>query len=735
MVSQTRIRQNKTSLAGAIGAGVLPPGGGGVTPPVLKGLTSSISAGAVGSPLSAAISGKTSGSVLSLTGAGAAGLSVSGATVSGTPTAVGDVSVIETLAGAAGSPKMSGPLISVSAAAATVPAAMAAPSLVAGSGQIAVTRAGAPANGGASITGYDILYRTGTGAFTVIAMTSNPQALTGLTNGVLYEVTTRAVNAVGAGPASPSASATPALSVFFADMPLTDSGDSITALKDNSGWLPWAEFLSYGRFALRSGADQAISGSQINEANDEHDVLLRADRRSYYTSQLGPGIAALMAIGTNSIDLSDTKIKEGLDLVWGDATTAGSPNMAATILPSASNQSTSVTTGLGTSPKQRYDSVNAYIRSKKSSTFLVVDGASAWGETYVGHTDTGNLHPNTPGAIKYGGALKAALEDAGYPIGSFYGADGNPADNIIPASTWTMDGTTGTKSGTSTINGTVPTGFTITNSVAGLIIDVSVITLNVPFIVNGSIEMRPMKLLQLDLSGSVTTQGTISILQAFSISPIEQAGATFEHMHYASLSAVDDVSAPSGCNIGSLTNSGSLSFWSNANTAAIAGVIDRPVKGIARGRTQIANAAVGTNGILTQLRVATGTANIRLRYGMGYVRRSERVAYSAPGVVYTARDDLGGPLVGPTFTGTAANGNTLTGRVGYGWKGGEYTFSFQWERTADAGVTVEAISGATAMTYDVSGQTGYQLRLKVTMAATSKGPAVPAYTPWSVKLA
>lgn len=82
----------------------------------LNGLTLSPTTATVGVAYSGTVSGKTSGSTLALSGAGAAGLTVSGSTVSGTPTTPGTVSIIETLAGATGSPRTSSGVITVAAA-------------------------------------------------------------------------------------------------------------------------------------------------------------------------------------------------------------------------------------------------------------------------------------------------------------------------------------------------------------------------------------------------------------------------------------------------------------------------------------------------------------------------------------------------------------------------------------------------------------------------------------------
>lgn len=84
--------------------------------PVLADLSVSPSSATVGTAYTGTVSGKTAGSTLTLSGAGAAGLSVSGANITGTPTTSGVVNVIETLAGATGSPKTNSGVISVAAA-------------------------------------------------------------------------------------------------------------------------------------------------------------------------------------------------------------------------------------------------------------------------------------------------------------------------------------------------------------------------------------------------------------------------------------------------------------------------------------------------------------------------------------------------------------------------------------------------------------------------------------------
>jgi hypothetical protein len=121
------------TLAGATGSprtssGVITVAAAAV---VLNALTLSPTTATVGTAYTGTVSGKTSGSTLALSGTGAAGLTVSGSTVSGTPTTAGSVNIIETLAGATGSPRTSSGVLTVSAA-----SAMTYNTLAAGPGRV-----------------------------------------------------------------------------------------------------------------------------------------------------------------------------------------------------------------------------------------------------------------------------------------------------------------------------------------------------------------------------------------------------------------------------------------------------------------------------------------------------------------------------------------------------------------------------------------------------------------------
>lgn len=84
--------------------------------PTLNALTVSNTAATVGTAYTGTINNRTSGSTFALTGAGAPGLSITGTTISGTPTTAGTVNLVETLAGASNSPRTSNGVITVAAA-------------------------------------------------------------------------------------------------------------------------------------------------------------------------------------------------------------------------------------------------------------------------------------------------------------------------------------------------------------------------------------------------------------------------------------------------------------------------------------------------------------------------------------------------------------------------------------------------------------------------------------------
>ncbi len=520
--------------------------------------------------------------------------------------------------------------------------------------------------------------------------------------------------------------------IFGPDMPIVYQGDSITALNDDSGWIHWLSYYSYGRFALGAGARQCISGSEIAENNDYKDIM-RTDRYTQWKDCVSSGQAALHAIGTNTLGAATpTAQLAALDTIWADMRAKGAAIIASTVLPSASN------TG-----QAGVDTFNDYITARASDAdILVVDARSAWGNTYVGNTDTGNLHPTTTGAQKYGKAGADALVAKGYELGASYGAGGSsPGDNLVL--NWSFTGTGGTKAGSNSagISGSVPNNMTLTNNSAGVSMSVSVISVSVPVLTqqgDGSWTASNVSVpaIQIDCTGTASAQATNSLKIDANISPGEAAGSLYEMMHWLACTATDGSSVPSGVTVGMLSNSATLGLWAGANTAAGAGTLGLALTGgIARTQATGAVQATGTNGILFQWRQNAGAADCRIVIAMPYFHKSERTAYSVPVAAHTNRSDWLGPTNGPrtsTATGNPAvfsisNGVALTGRPCDHWRGGGITLTYQWEKSPDK-VSVSNISGATSLNYTPATGDGY-VRRKET-ATNSMGTTV-AYTEWS----
>ncbi len=111
---------------------------------------------------------------------------------------------------------------------ATVPAAPAIPTLTVGNSRLIAAWTAPTNNGGSTVTGYELQYRRGSGAWTQITTgisgTSHP--ITGLDNGDSYSVQVRAQNAQGWGAWSGSATATPAAVPEAPDAPTITQGNT-----------------------------------------------------------------------------------------------------------------------------------------------------------------------------------------------------------------------------------------------------------------------------------------------------------------------------------------------------------------------------------------------------------------------------------------------------------------------------------------------------------------------------
>ncbi|MGI9255382.1 MAG: BspA family leucine-rich repeat surface protein [Salinispira sp.] len=119
---------------------------------------------------------------------------------------------------------------------ATVPDAPAAPTLYAGTGRIVARWSEPEDNGGSKITGYELIYReVGVTAWTDasgITGTDHTYTMTNLTNGAIYQVQMRAINAEGAGPWSPPATESPLFSTTA--IPSGEEGSISLLAADNA---------------------------------------------------------------------------------------------------------------------------------------------------------------------------------------------------------------------------------------------------------------------------------------------------------------------------------------------------------------------------------------------------------------------------------------------------------------------------------------------------------------------
>ena len=108
--------------------------------------------------------------------------------------------------------------------------------LTSGDGKLTATWA-APANGGSTITDYDVQWKTASQTWAQAETAgqsdtaTSPYEITGLTNGIEHTVRARAKNAAGDGPWSAEASETPAA----ADITVSWSAASYAALESHSG--------------------------------------------------------------------------------------------------------------------------------------------------------------------------------------------------------------------------------------------------------------------------------------------------------------------------------------------------------------------------------------------------------------------------------------------------------------------------------------------------------------------
>jgi len=121
----------------------------------------------------------------------------------------------------------------------TVPAAPSAPSVSPANGSLTVSWT-APADGGAAISGYTVRYKASSGnTWTEQPESASPATITGLTNGIVYDVQVRAINSNGNGPYSATTNGTPRTIPAAPAAPTITAGDTTMTVSwvapDNGG--------------------------------------------------------------------------------------------------------------------------------------------------------------------------------------------------------------------------------------------------------------------------------------------------------------------------------------------------------------------------------------------------------------------------------------------------------------------------------------------------------------------
>jgi hypothetical protein len=137
-----------------------------------------------------------------------------------------------------------------------------------GNNQLSVAFTAPSSNGGASISNYEYSTNGGTGWTTPsLAVTSSPLLITGLTNGVTYDVQIRAVNSVGSGAATATTQGTPAAP----SSPTITGATTATAFTTTYGTASVAQSFSVSGSALTANITAtAPTGFEVSSDNSTY---------------------------------------------------------------------------------------------------------------------------------------------------------------------------------------------------------------------------------------------------------------------------------------------------------------------------------------------------------------------------------------------------------------------------------------------------------------------------------
>jgi len=581
----------------------------------------------------------------------------------------------------------------VGGAVATVPAAMAAPTLTPGDTQITVARAAAPSNGGSAITSYDARRSTDGTNWTTITGIGTSQALTGLVNGTAYQVQTRAVNAVGPGAWSPSATATPVAASGVTKLPANPrfgvGGDSIFAGTDTRNLTEVIATASRSRMQAGIGSRIAQGGRTMQDMLNE--VLLGGDTqiggltKQKFDVVIFDGGTNDLAPGGGATPRTLAEMQADHQSIVDQLKASGVKLVVRITIPRTKTVDDS------TSKRQMF---NAWLKTK--TDILLVDVENTFDPNDLTYAYTDGIHPNINGVFySYAIPIVQAMEPY---FDTSFDATAADAANLDPDTQITATG--GTIGAGIAADSTVAAGWTVANT--------SSATVRVDTIAG---RMR------VTASGSASAVGLVTLTNSVPVSGNFTPGKNIRATQKVRLS--NSAGTAGAANVRLLAGAaGTFGGFLSTTYDVVSGPVTQIIDGVMQmvPKRWSGGGSPSISSVIT-LSLAAGAQDFVFDLGSGNALLSETVAYAIPALVPGR--------IEPLVSQAAASGNTtITADFG-AWYGGGYAFTFQHFKN---GV---AISGATARTYvqPTSGAAGdYFCDITCTNAMGAKTFRTPAIT-------
>ncbi len=258
--------------------------------------------------------------------------------------------------------------VSTAATPATTPSAPTITGITAGNAQISVAFT-AGASGGSSITNYK--YSTDGGStFTAVspAATTSPITITGLSNGISYNVQIKAVNAIGDGTATASTAGTPATTPGAPTIGTATAGNG-------QATITFTAPVSNGGSAITSYTATSTPGSIIGTLNQAgsgtitvtgltngtaYTFTVKANNAAGVSTASGPSNSITPALTSPNATAATSILANGFTANW-DAVTGASSGYLLDVSTSATFEATALATDLFISEYIEGSSNNKYI--------------------------------------------------------------------------------------------------------------------------------------------------------------------------------------------------------------------------------------------------------------------------------------------------------------------------------------------------------------------------------------